>query len=124
MFHVRHLVAACVLIGTVSVCGVVAQEQPSYEARIIAAKATLQVCEGTVADWERGASFEIAMVVIFAALGAVTMVLQAVKRPWVPIATVVTGALVSSLTVVNTAVSQGDYKTLNKRAGAGRLLLD
>lgn len=122
MVRMRYVAAVLVLVASVSVGEAIAQER-SFAVRFQAAKATLQEYEGKIADWERGSSLALVMVVALASLGALTMVLQAVKRPWVPIATVVTGALVSSVTVVNNALADGDYKTLNKRAAEGRRLL-
>jgi hypothetical protein len=100
-----------------------AQEPPSFDLRFQAARVTLQEFQDVVSGWERDASIAIVLVVLLAVLGGVTMVLQGVKTSWSKAATVAAGALVSTMTVLNTAIFEADYKTLNRRSEEGHRLI-
>jgi len=119
----RVIAALGVVVLLAAAASASAQEPPSFDMRFQAARVTLQEFQDVVSGWERDASIAIVVVFLLAVLGGVTMVLQGVKRPWSKAATVATGALVSTMTVLNTAIFDGDYKTLNRRSGEGRRLI-
>ena len=112
---------ALILVLSSALAG--AQPSASYEARFEGAMVTISENKAKVDDWQQSRRLANAIFVSVAALGFLTMVLQAGAKPWTKGVTAGAGALVSALTVVSSAYLPADAKTLNFRVTEGRRLL-
>lgn len=117
LFGALLTVFSCVLIPAT------ADAQPSYLIRFQSAAVELLECQHIADDWSRQAAVAAFLLGITAICGGVIAVIQGLHNVKVKTATVLLGAIVSTVTVVGTASLDGDYKTLRRRANAGQILI-
>jgi hypothetical protein len=120
---VLMLIAASVVMFVPTVDVFAQAPAPSYPMRFQSAAVKLRECELAVSDWRRQALLSGILLGAIAVFGGATAVIQGLQKPWTKTATVVLGAIVSTVTVVNTAAMDGDFKTLNRRANGGKRLV-
>jgi hypothetical protein len=73
-----------------------------------------------IASWERQANILVSLTVLVGILGVVTGLLQKYDKPWCKAATVVIGALISAIMVINNTIFTTDYRTLKRSARQAR----
>jgi hypothetical protein len=120
---VLTLIAASVLVLVLTVDVFAQAPAPSYPMRFQSAAVKLRECELAVSDWRRQALLSGILLGAIAVFGGATAVIQGLQKPWTKTATVMLGAIVSTVTVINTAAMDGDFKTLNRRANGGKRLV-
>jgi hypothetical protein len=77
----------------------------------------------TIGRWESEANFQIYLTIGIIVFGAAVGILQAYKRDWCKVATMVLGATISVMTGVNTKVFDADYRALQRSAAAARTVI-
>jgi hypothetical protein len=115
--------ATVLVIGAAIAPVASAQDAASYEIRVAKAEDTVSTHASRITRWERQALLTMIIGVVVVLLGSMTAILQGISRPWTKTATVIVGALVTSMTVINSTFFDADYKTLSRRSEEGRSLL-
>ena len=77
----------------------------------------------TIGRWESQAHFQIYLTIGIIVFGATVGILQAYKREWCKVATMVLGAAISVMTGVNTKVFDADYRALQRSAAQARTVI-
>ena len=80
-------------------------------------------CQRIADDWRRQAAISALLLSITAILGGAIAAVQGIQSSKIKTATVIMGAIVSTVTIVNTATLDGDYKSLRRRATQGDILI-
>lgn len=76
-----------------------------------------------IEKWENKANILIFLTVMVGLLGVITGILQRYDKKWCKVATVIAGALISIITVINNTVFEVDYRTLKSKSTEGRKLV-
>jgi hypothetical protein len=91
---------------------------------LVAAKRAIDAREVDVNAWENQARVQVALLVLVAALGGVTMAVQGFsKKKWAKPTTVIVGAAVTVLTGTNGIVFPTDHRVLRRHVAKARSIL-
>lgn len=90
------------------------------EAEVSAFNKLVEDKKEEIDGWENQATLLILLIIVVGALGVATGVFQRFKKKWSTIATVLAGALISVITIVNNTMFEVDHRTLMNCAQEAR----
>ena len=73
--------------------------------------------------WETDAAVILTMLIVVGSLGIITGALQASTKNWTKTATIIIGAIISLITLVNNTVFEVDHRVLKKKAHEARKVI-